>query len=93
MGKTKGYIDILEFDCSENTVTKEILFPPQLNPMTGEWETVLPMLSAKKMKTRKIKTTPYKLLPLNVMFFLSKNIPKGKTKRNEYKECNLFSCI
>ena len=49
--KQKGYIDILEFDCSENTVTKEILFPPQLNPMTGEWETVLPdAFSEKKMK-------------------------------------------
>ena len=48
--KQKGYIDILEFDCSENTVTKEILFPPQLNPMTGEWETVLPDAFSEKKK-------------------------------------------
>ena len=37
-----GYINLLEYDCSKNTVTADILFPPQLNPMTGEWETIIP---------------------------------------------------
>ena len=31
-----------DYDCSENTVTAEILFPPELNPMTGEWTQKLP---------------------------------------------------
>ena len=37
-----GYINIFEYDCSKNTITADILFPPQLNPMTGEWETIIP---------------------------------------------------
>ena len=37
-----GYINLLEYDCSKNTVSADILFPPQLNPMTGEWETIIP---------------------------------------------------
>jgi len=31
-----------DFDCSENTVTADILFPPELDPMTGEWAQRLP---------------------------------------------------
>ena len=83
--KQKGYIDILEFDCSENTVTKEILFPPQLNPMTGEWETVLPdAFSEKKMKkpekiknyTLQVATPKRDVLPIKKTF-LTKNEHKG----------------
>jgi len=39
---TKSHIYSFDYDCSKNTVTADILFPPQLNPMTGEWETILP---------------------------------------------------
>ena len=35
-------LNAFEYDCSENTISADILFPPQLNPMTGEWETVIP---------------------------------------------------
>ena len=31
-----------DYDCGENTVTADILFPPGLDPMTGEWVTSLP---------------------------------------------------
>jgi hypothetical protein len=34
----KGY----DYDCSINTVTADILFPPQLDPMTGEMKQMLP---------------------------------------------------
>jgi len=34
----KGY----DYDCSRNTVTADILFPPQLDPMTGEMTQMLP---------------------------------------------------
>ena len=30
------------YDCSKNTVTADILFPPELDPMTGEWTQMLP---------------------------------------------------
>ena len=30
------------FDCSENTVSSNILFPPEINPMTGEWTQNIP---------------------------------------------------
>ena len=39
---TKNHIYSFDYDCSKNTVTADILFPPQLNPMTGEWETIIP---------------------------------------------------
>ena len=46
-----GYVNIFEYDCSKNTVTKEMLFPPQLNPMTGEWEVLVPdFLNPDKVK-------------------------------------------
>jgi len=31
-----------DYDCSKNTVTADILFPPELDPMTGEWAQMLP---------------------------------------------------
>ena len=34
----KGY----DYDCSINTVTADILFPPELDPMTGEMTQMLP---------------------------------------------------
>ena len=34
---TKSHILAFDYDCSKNTVTPEILFPPKINPMTGEW--------------------------------------------------------
>ena len=38
------YSEILRFDydCSINTVTADILFPPELDPMTGEMTQMLP---------------------------------------------------
>ena len=32
------------YDCSKNTVTADILFPPELDPMTGEWTQMLPVV-------------------------------------------------
>ena len=34
--------ETFDYDCSENTVTADILFPPELDPMTGEWVQRLP---------------------------------------------------
>ena len=30
------------FDCSKNSVSSDILFPPEINPMTGEWTQNIP---------------------------------------------------
>ena len=59
-----GYVNIFEYDCSKNTVTKDILFPPQLNPMTGEWEALVPdFLNPDKVKeSTKNKATVEKTL-------------------------------
>ena len=32
------------YDCSKNTVTADILFPPELDPMTGKWVQTIPDL-------------------------------------------------
>ena len=39
---TSALGETFEYDCSENTVTADILFPPVLNPMTGEWAQKVP---------------------------------------------------
>ena len=48
---TKSHIYSFDYDCNKNTVSADILFPPQLNPMTGEWETIIPdVFDPKKRK-------------------------------------------
>ena len=52
----------LSYDCDENTLSEEILFPPELDPMTGEWKTNIPdvfnttLLRKKKQKEVEKKT-------------------------------------
>ena len=65
-----GYINIFEYDCSKNTVTEDILFPPQLNPMTGEWEVLVPDF----LKPDKVKESTKNKEELN-----SDSIGKQKT--------------
>jgi len=36
-----GYGSEFDYDCSKNTVSADILFPPELDPMTGEWMQML----------------------------------------------------
>ena len=40
--KPNQKFESFSYNCSENTVTADVLFPPFLNPMTGEWETKIP---------------------------------------------------
>ena len=40
--KPNQEFESFSYDCNENTVTADVLFPPFLNPMTGEWETNIP---------------------------------------------------
>ena len=39
---TSALGETFNYDCSDNTVTADILFPPELDPMTGEWTQKLP---------------------------------------------------
>ena len=55
---TKNHIYSFDYDCSKNTVTADILFPPQLNPMTGEWETITPdVFDPEKVLKKQLKKT------------------------------------
>ena len=40
--KPSQKFESFSYDCNKNTVTADVLFPPFLNPMTGEWETKIP---------------------------------------------------
>lgn len=71
-----GYVSNFEYDCSKNTVTKDILFPPKLNPMTGEWEVLIPDF----LNPDKVKESTRKKEKLNLNF-----ISEQKT----FKEANL----
>ena len=52
----------LSYNCDENTLSEEILFPPELDPMTGEWTANIPdifnaaLLEEKKQKEVEKKT-------------------------------------
>ena len=41
------------FDCIENSVSSDILFPPEINPMTGEWTQNIPDVFVRYPKTCK----------------------------------------
>ena len=58
------------FDCSENTVSSDILFPPEINPMTGEWTQNIPDIFnpdipklVKKEKTEVVKIDSSSISP------------------------------
>ena len=71
-----GYINLLEYDCSKNTVSADILFPPQLNPMTGEWETIIPdVFNPKKRKVLAIEEEK--------LAVQKKRAPKNKKQEEE----------
>ena len=40
--KTNPKFESFNYNCNENTVSADVLFPPFLNPMTGEYETIIP---------------------------------------------------
>ena len=74
--KKSDYINLLEYDCSKNTVSADILFPPQLNPMTGEWETIIPDVF--NPKKRKVLTKEEKKLGIQ-----KKRASKNKKQQEE----------
>ena len=75
----QGYSNIFEYDCSKNTVTADILFPPKLNPMNGEWETSLPEVFS-QVKQKNPKGKPQQPKPTN---FNKKQKPEKKTEKTQ----------
>ena len=51
-----------DYNCGENTVTADILFPPELDPMTGEWASRLPDVFNPEISkpVKRIKTDSHK---------------------------------
>ncbi len=74
-----GYTNIFEYDCSKNTVSEDILFPPQLNPMTGEWEVLVPDF----LKPDKLRESTKSKKKLNSEFIAKQEIYKKTTVNKE----------
>ena len=83
----QGSFNVFEYDCSKNTVTADILFPPKLNPMTGEWETNLPEVFS-QVKQKKQKEKPQQPKPTN---FNKKKKPEKKTNTMQNQSFNSSS--
>ncbi len=79
-----GYINTFEYDCNKNTVSADILFPPKINPMTGDWETVIPDIF--NPKKRKLLTKEEEELTKQ-----KKGNSKNKKARKNLKENLNFS--
>ena len=72
-------LNAFEYDCSENTISADILFPPQLNPMTGEWETVIP--SVFNPRKEKVLAKEEELAKLKKRNSEDKKIQENSTKQ------------
>ena len=94
--KPNQKFESFRYSCSENTVTADILFPPFLNPMTGEWETNIPDVfnseiqlnqigESKKQSESKISEFEIKKL---IRVAVKKEISKEREITNSYIQAN-----
>tara|TARA_B100001175_G_scaffold236546_1_gene202892 strand:- start:22 stop:669 length:648 start_codon:yes stop_codon:yes gene_type:complete len=94
--KPNQKFESFSYNCSENTVTADILFPPFLNPMTGEWETNIPDIfnsgiqlsqveENKKQSEGKISEFEIKKL---IRAAVKKEISKEREITNSYIQAN-----
>ena len=78
---TKSHILAFDYNCSKNTVTPEILFPPKINPMTGEWETTVPdLFNSEKGKVAKKTTSNQNDLVVKPMESLKNSFKEAQQK-------------
>ena len=84
------------YNCSENTVTADILFPPFLNPMTGEWETNIPDVFNSEIQLNQIgenkkqsesKISEFEIKKL-IRATVKKEISKEREITNSYIQAN-----
>ncbi len=89
-------LESFNYNCKENTVTADILFPPFLNPMTGEWETNIPdvfnseiqlnqIRESKKQSESEISEFEIKKL---IRVAVKKEISKERDITNSYIQAN-----
>ena len=94
--KPNQKFESFRYNCSENTVTADILFPPFLNPMTGEWETNIPDVfnseiqlnqigESKKQSESEISEFEIKKL---IRVAVKKEISKEREITNSYIQAN-----
>ena len=94
--KPNQKFESFRYNCSENTVTADILFPPFLNPMTGEWETNIPdvfnseiqlnqIRESKKQSESEISEFEIKKL---IRVAVKKEISKEREITNSYIQAN-----
>ena len=71
---TSALGETFNYDCSDNTVTADILFPPELDPMTGEWVSSLPDVFNPEISkpVERIKTDSHKSRLENMVSVLIK---------------------
>ena len=80
----KSHIYNFDYDCSKNTVTADILFPPQINPMTGEWETIIPDIFNPKKRNLLAKEKEEKLARIEIHASEDKKPQEDSTEQNSF---------
>lgn len=77
-------IENVEYNCSENTLSEEVLFPPKINPMTGEWTSNIPdVFNREIQKTLKKESQEKKFFEVNQSNLEKEKISKILTLRNK----------
>ena len=94
--KPNQKFESFSYDCNENTVTADILFPPFLNPMTGEWETNIPDVFNSEIEFNQVKEnrkesaskiSEFEIKKL-IRYAVKKEISKEREITNSYIQAN-----
>ena len=78
-------VENIEYNCNENTLSEEILFPPKINPMTGEWTSNIPDVFNREIQ--KTFTLKNKLDP-NKSLIVEKSFTEQDTLTGSFKALN-----
>ena len=80
-------VESFNYNCSKNTVTADVLFPPLLNPMTGEYETSIPDVFNSEIKLRQVeenkKQSEDKISTLEIKKLIKSAVKKEINKERE----------
>ena len=94
--KPNQKFESFSYDCNENTVTADILFPPFLNPMTGEYETNIPDVFNSEIEFNQVKEnskesaskiSEFEIKKL-IRYAVKKEISKEREITNSYIQAN-----
>ena len=77
------------YDCNKNTLSAEILFPPKLDPMTGEWIQDIPKVFDPNFIPTKEKVTNEKLREGLILSDLENKSLSGYKKNNQKEQISL----